>query len=160
MIGHHPARARGLRRAVSKSAGVRRPLLSDDLTARRAGVLIGATTLLVAIAGGILMRVVDRHEFPTIGGGLWWSVQTITSVGYGDHVPTATAGKLLATVVMLAGIGFLSVVTASISAVFIESARKRRGRREAVTLEEIAERLDRIERQLEEQLASRAWTSS
>jgi voltage-gated potassium channel len=129
---------------------VGRQRLPDDLTARRAGLLIGGATLIVAIAGGLLMRSVDRHEFPTLGSGLWWAVQTITSVGYGDHVPTTTGGQLLATLVMLTGLGFLSVITASISAVFVESARRRRQGRNRVTLEQIAERLERIERRLDE----------
>ena len=127
-----------------------RQRLPDDLTARRAGLLIGATTLVVAVAGGLLITAVDRHEFPSLGSGLWWAVQTITSVGYGDHVPTSTGGRLLAALVMLTGLGFLSVTTASISALFVDSARRRREGREHVTLAQIAERLDRIERRLEE----------
>ena len=37
------------------------------------------------------MWLIDRDDFPTIGSGLWWSIQTITTVGYGDNVPTSTA---------------------------------------------------------------------
>jgi voltage-gated potassium channel len=113
-------------------------------TARRAGVLIGIATVIVAIAGGVLMRLLDPDEFPTIGSGLWWALQTVTTVGYGDHVPSSTSGKALAGVVMVTGIGFLSVVTASISAAFVESARRKRDD------DGVAERLDRIERALEE----------
>jgi voltage-gated potassium channel len=123
--------------------------LPNDLTARRAGLLIGATTLLISLACGLLMRVVDEHDFSDAGSGLWWAIQTVTTVGYGDKVPTSTGGKLLATLVMLTGIGFISVLTASISATFVESARRRRGD-DKVTLEEIAQRLERIERRLEE----------
>lgn len=113
-------------------------------TARRAGQLIAATTVVVAVTGGILMRLLDSGDFPTVGSGLWWALQTVTTVGYGDHVPRTGGGKALAGVVMVTGIGFLSVVTASISAAFVESARRRRGD------DGIAERLDRIERALEE----------
>jgi voltage-gated potassium channel len=114
-------------------------------TARRAGVLIGIATIVVAIAGGCLMRLLDPDEFPNIWSGLWWAVQTVTTVGYGDHVPANVEGKALAGIVMVSGIGFLSVVTASISAAFVESARRRRGDDDGV-----AERLERIERLLEE----------
>jgi voltage-gated potassium channel len=114
-------------------------------TARRAGILIGIATVVVAIGGAVLIRVLDPDEFPTIPSGLWWAVQTVTTVGYGDHVPTSTEGKVIAGVVMVTGIGFLSVVTASISAAFVESARRKRGDEN-----ELAERLDRIERALEE----------
>src|SRR3954470_14574623 len=113
-------------------------------TARRAGVLIGIATVIVAIAGGVLMRLLGPDQVPTIGSGLWWALQTVTTVGYGDHVPSSTSGKALAGVVMVTGIGFLSVVTASISAAFVESARRKRDD------DGVAERLDRIERALEE----------
>ena len=126
------------------------PWLADTVTARRAGLIIAAATLAVAAAGGLLMRVFDRQEFHSAGSGLWFAVQTVTTVGYGDHVPTNTEGRAIAVVVMIAGIGFLSVITASISALFIESARRRRGNDEEVTLREIAERLERIERALAE----------
>ena len=97
-------------------------------TARRAGQLIAVVTVLVALAGGLAITLLDRDEFPTLGSGMWWSLQTITTVGYGDHVPEDTFGQIVAGLVMVTGIGFISVVTASISAAFVESARKRRGR--------------------------------
>jgi voltage-gated potassium channel len=118
-------------------------------TARRAGVLIALATIVVAVAGGVLIRTLDRAEFPTVGSGLWWALQTVTTVGYGDHVPANTEGKILAGLVMVTGIGFLSVVTASISAAFEESARRMRGAED-----DVAERLERIERMLEQLQAS------
>jgi voltage-gated potassium channel len=122
-------------------------MLHAPSTARRAGQWIAITTVVVAIAGGVAIWLLDRDEFPTIGAGLWWAVQTVTTVGYGDHVPAQTEGRLVATLVMVTGIGFLSVVTASISAAFVESARRRRGEsREDLLLE----RLERIEQTLEE----------
>jgi voltage-gated potassium channel len=124
--------------------------LPTNLTARRAAFLIGGSSLLIAMVCGLLMRVVDKKNFPNTGSGLWWAVQTVTTVGYGDRVPTTTAGQILATLVMVVAIGLISVLTAAISAVFIESARQRLRRGDQITLEEIAERLERIERRLEE----------
>jgi voltage-gated potassium channel len=122
-------------------------------TARRAGVTIAIVTLVVAVAGGIAIWLLDNHEFPTIGSGMWWALQTITTVGYGDHVPGRTEGRVVAGIVMVTGIGFISVVTASISAAFVESARRRRGRN---TDDLVLERLERIERALEELKATRS----
>jgi voltage-gated potassium channel len=81
-------------------------------------------------------------------------VQTVTTVGYGDVTPEKTIGRIIAVVVMLSGIGFLTVVTASITAVFIETARRRlseeTGRGVDITMEHIDERLRRIEQLLAE----------
>ena len=120
-------------------------------TARRAGQLIAIATIVVAVLGAVMMRVLDPDEFPTIGSGMWFALQTVTTVGYGDHVPADTEGKVVAGLVMVTGIGFLSVVTASISAIFVESARKRRNEDDGVN-----ERLARIEQALEELKATRA----
>jgi voltage-gated potassium channel len=122
-------------------------MLNAPSTARRAGQWIAVTTVIVSIAGGVAIWLLDRDEFPTLGSGMWWALQTITTVGYGDHVPADTGGRVIAGVVMVTGIGFLSVVTASISAAFVESARRRRGRS---TDDLLLERLERIERTLEE----------
>jgi voltage-gated potassium channel len=122
-----------------------------ELTARRAGTAIALTTLVVTIAAGVLVRLLDRHDFPTLGRGLWWAVQTVTTVGYGDVTPTSTTGRAIATVVMLTGIGFVSVVTAAITASFVEAARRRLGVRDetiAAELRELATRLDRIEQRI------------
>lgn len=121
-------------------------------TARRAGQLIAVVTVAVALAGGLAITLLDRDEFPTLGSGLWWSLQTITTVGYGDHVPQDTFGQIVAGIVMVTGIGFISVVTASISAAFVESARRKRGNDAD---ERLNERLDRIEQALEELKARR-----
>src|SRR4051794_36026418 len=122
-------------------ASVRHPWLGDDLKARRAGFTIAIVTLFVAIVGGVLMRVFDPKDFPDIASGLWFAVQTVTTVGYGDHVPSNTEGRAIAVIVMIVGIGFISVLTASISAAFVESARRRRHRGDDEALKEIAERL-------------------
>jgi voltage-gated potassium channel len=127
-------------------------MLHAPSTARRAGQWIAITTVVVAIAGGFAIWLLDRDEFPTLGSGMWWALQTVTTVGYGDHVPAQTEGRVIAGLVMVTGIGFLSVVTASISAAFVESARRRRGRN---TDDLLLERLERIEQTLEELRAGR-----
>jgi voltage-gated potassium channel len=124
--------------------------LPADLTARRAGRAIAVTTLVVATAGGALMWMIDKHDFPSLGSGLWWAVQTVTTVGYGDHVPSSDGGKFLAAFVMVTGIGFISVVTAAISAMFVESARRRVHEDDKERLDAIAVQLERIERRLDE----------
>ena len=69
------------------------------------------------------MTITDHERYPTIGSGLWWAVQTTTTVGYGDNVPQSAAGRLVAAAVMLFGIGFLTVITAAITSTFVARSR-------------------------------------
>jgi voltage-gated potassium channel len=115
-------------------------------TPRGAAVVIAGVSTVITVAAGLLMTVVDHEHFPSIGSGLWWAVQTTTTVGYGDHVPTTVAGRLIASLVMLLGIGFLTVITAAITSTFV--ARSRREVAMAATVEQfrqIDSRLERIE---------------
>ena len=122
------------------------------LSARRAALLISVITLCIGIGGGVVMWAVDREDFPTLGSGMWFAIQTITTVGYGDRTPSSTEGRAVATLVMVTGIGFMSVITATITAIFVESARRKRRAPEQITLDHIAQRLDQIERLMDERL--------
>jgi voltage-gated potassium channel len=87
---------------------------------------VAVISLTVTLVGGILVRITDPDNFSSIWEGLWWSIQTVTTVGYGDIVPSSTAGRIVATVVMIGGIGFITVTTAAIASAFVEAARQRR----------------------------------
>lgn len=65
---------------------------------------------------------------------LWWSVETATTVGYGDLYPVTVGGRVIATIVMLVGIAVFSVVTASLATWFVGTAA-RRARQAAQALE-------------------------
>jgi hypothetical protein len=54
---------------------------------------------------------------------MWWAVVTVTTVGYGDVYPTSVEGRIIAMVVMLFGIGFLSVLTATVASRFVKTER-------------------------------------
>ena len=118
-------------------------------TPRGAAGVIAAATTLITVAAALLMTVVDHENFPSLGSGLWWAAQTVTTVGYGDDVPTTVKGQLLAVLVMLFGIGFLTVVTAAITSSFIERSRQEHRRSDAgptaEQLRQIEQRLERIE---------------
>jgi voltage-gated potassium channel len=121
--------------------------IRSEITVRRAALAIACCTVVITLAGGIGIWALDHKEYPTIGEGMWWSVQTITTVGYGDNVPSRTEGRIIAAAIMIAGIGLLSVVTATVTAAFVEGARARLGRGRD---EEILRRLEQIEQRLEE----------
>jgi voltage-gated potassium channel len=128
-------------------------LQRKPLTARRAVRIIASYTLVITLGGGVVAWLTDRGDFSSFGDALWWSVQTVTTVGYGDVVPSGP-GRIVAVVVMLSGIAFLTVITAAVTATLIESARRRlRGdadRELADRLDEISARLAAIEARMGE----------
>jgi voltage-gated potassium channel len=151
-VRRRKSRARANSTVMSDQSRLERRLdrvLARATTPRGAGLVIASATTAVTLAAAILMTVVDRDSFPTVGSALWWAVQTVTTVGYGDDVPTTVAGQLLAALVMLFGIGFLTVITAAITSTFVSRARAERGNTPGETsteqFREIQERLDRIE---------------
>ena len=115
------------------------------LTARRAAGIIASFTVVITVAGGVVAWLTERHDFPSLGAALWWSLQTVTTVGYGDVVPTTTGGRVIGAVVMVTGIGFLTVITAAVTAVLIETGRRRAG---AVSQRELSEQLEEISARL------------
>jgi voltage-gated potassium channel Kch len=108
------------------------------------GIIIVATVL-ITISGGITIRLLDRKDFSSLGEGMWWAIQTVTTVGYGDVVPHGVGGRIIGSIVMLTGIAFLSLVTASVTALLVEQARQRRQGAD----ESVAAQLDRIDARLE-----------
>lgn len=111
--------------------------------------LIGATVTLV-ILFGIVISVVDRNEFPTVWLGMWWAVGTVTTVGYGDVVPTDPEGRIIAAVLMIVGIAFLSLITATVASTLVLRAQGAAGEADstAAGLERLERRLEDLERLL------------
>lgn len=112
-------------------------------------------TLLVALfiitAAGILIAGIDP-AIDNIWDGFWWAWVTVTTVGYGDIVPSSPAGKVFAGLLILFGLGLFSLITASFSAFLLsrdEEKILREEREELLELHRIQERLDRVEETLE-----------
>ena len=103
------------------------------------------TAFLIAVAAGV-MAVVEPQE----GGfwtGLWWAVVTATTVGYGDITPETVPGRIVAMLLMVAGIGLVATLAASLASYFISGTEQE----QQDELEEIRNRLERIEQLLIEQ---------
>jgi voltage-gated potassium channel len=115
------------------------------LTARQAARLIALATILLTLAGGLGAWLIDRRDFDGVGDALWWAMQTVTTVGYGDVVPEHTAGRLIGVLLMVQGIALLTVITAAVTATLIEQARQRR----APPRDPVLEKLGQIEARLE-----------
>jgi voltage-gated potassium channel len=102
-----------LERARPLRAVVRR---RRRLTWLQALLLVGSISAAVVLAGGVLIRWTDPGRFPDLGTGWWWAITTVTTVGYGDHVPVSVGGRLVGAALMIVGIAsfaFLTAVAAS-----------------------------------------------
>jgi voltage-gated potassium channel Kch len=123
-----------------------------------AGVIVTATAVVV-VGAGFLITLVDEKEYPNLGVGLWWAVQTVTTVGYGDVAPSAVSGRIVAAAVMLYGIAFIAIVTALITSTFVARAAQEHEdaqAREDVSDRELMERrFDELERKLDTIAAAR-----
>jgi voltage-gated potassium channel len=81
---------------------------------------LAATFFVLALVGAIVMRVADAHNFPSLGLAFWWALQTVTTVGYGDVVPTTSTGKVVGAIEMMIGISLISLLTAAVTSVVIQ----------------------------------------
>jgi voltage-gated potassium channel len=95
--------------------GIRRLVNVDFLLVYGIGLVTIAATIVASVEGGFDATI---HSF---ADALWWSVVTITTVGYGDMVPVTLVGKAVAVVLMLGGIAFFSGVTANLASFLIKS---------------------------------------
>lgn len=89
---------------------------------------LGSATIITFI-GSFAIYFFERDTSTTIksyGDALWWSIVTITTVGYGDISPSTSAGRVIAAILMLSGIGFLSMLTSTISTYFLTKTEGKR----------------------------------
>jgi len=84
---------------------------------RKITVFMGAVVTMIVILGAVMYLVEgDRGSFSSMPKAMYWAIVTMTTVGYGDIVPTTPAGKFVASVVMLLGYGIIAVPTGIVSA--------------------------------------------
>ena len=115
------------------------------------GVIVSATALVV-VGGGIVIWALDHDEYPNIWVGMWWALQTVTTVGYGDVSPTKPSGRIIAAFVMLYGVAFVTIFVAAITSIFVARASAERGIAEGEAEQRIEARLEVIEARLEDLL--------
>lgn len=128
--------------------------LREPPSVRLAANVIVTATAVVVVLGGAMMRVFDHKEYASVWLGMWWVLQTVTTVGYGDLTPHNAIGKILTSIVMLWGVAFLAIVTAGITSVFVARAQRERAVEQGPDLAPIMAGLNRMDEQLAE-LATR-----
>jgi voltage-gated potassium channel len=102
------------------------------VASRRKIMIFLSIVLMIVLLMGTLMYVVEgpEHGYTSIPAGVYWAIVTMTTVGYGDITPHTTAGRVIASVMMLVGWGILAVPTGIVSA---EMTAQRMGARGPTT---------------------------
>jgi hypothetical protein len=87
-------------------------------------VVLGLALTFVGLAfvGAIVIRFVDPDDFPSLGLAFWWALQTVTTVGYGDVVPTTRVGQVVGSIEMVIGVSFIAFLTAGVTSTVIQRA--------------------------------------
>ena len=75
----------------------------------------------MVLVGSSILSVVEEKSF---SDSVWWSLVTVTTVGYGDIVPSSLFGKWLAVLLMLVGIGTIGMLTSSLTNFFVKDESK------------------------------------
>jgi voltage-gated potassium channel Kch len=158
-----PTQPQRLTRVGERVKGAARPnlierrmtkFLRSPPSVRLAASVIVTATSVVVVGGGALIRVLDPHEYSSIWVGMWWSLQTVTTVGYGDVTPHKTIGRLVGAFVMLEGIAFLAITTAAITSTFVARAEREQGRADEegvnAAVARLEARFDRLDDRLEQ----------
>ena len=95
-------------------------------------VLVTGFASLVVLGGGTALWLVEGERpdstISSWGDALWWSLTTLTTVGYGDVYPVTLAGRMLGGLTALAGIGLIAMPTGILAAAFSDAFQKRRAR--------------------------------
>ncbi|GAA1870353.1 potassium channel family protein [Pseudonocardia ailaonensis] len=118
--------------------------LRDDFRGRIA-VYVTGTVGLVGFTAALAVLEAERNApgatITSFGEAVWWTITTISTVGYGDRYPVTVEGRIIAATLMVAGIALLGVVTASIAGWFVANLRESTERTET-ELNEADQKLD------------------
>ena len=97
--------------------------LEHSLRGRLMVYVTAVTTLAVGV-GSLAVLVAEEGKpganISDFGTAVWWSMTTVTTVGYGDHYPVTVQGRAVAAVLMMCGIALLGVVTASLASYVVD----------------------------------------
>jgi voltage-gated potassium channel len=109
---------------------------------------LALATLAIAAVAGVAANFLSPKGFDSLGDALWWSAQTVTTVGYGDVVPESSGGRFIGLFVMVFGVASVSLITALVTSSFITYQQKRSGG-ELERHQELRDTLARIEARID-----------
>lgn len=140
-----------LLRAIRATHKISSLLLKNKLQTGVTSVILTAFLLVMFCSIGILIceQPDPNANIKTAGDAIWWSVATITTVGYGDVYPVTTEGRILAMVLMISGIGLFGILSGLAASFFVGSKQQTIVHEEnkiLARLEKLEEKIDQLKR--------------
>ena len=117
-------------------------LLETLFNSRRLRTILAALIFFIFLFGYLFY--VSEPDVKNLGEGIWWALVTITTVGYGDITPVTTLGRVVASSLMLLGLGLIATITAIVSAKFIQNFVDHH------TNDDVLEKLDEMQLELDD----------
>ena len=117
-------------------------LLETLFNIRRLRTILAALLFFIFLFGYLFY--VSEPDVRNLGDGIWWALVTITTVGYGDITPVTTLGRVVASSLMLLGLGLIATITAIVSAKFIQNFVDHH------TNDDVLEKLDEMQLELDD----------
>ena len=117
-------------------------LLETLFNSRRLRTILAALIFFIILFGYLFY--VSEPDVRNLGDGIWWALVTITTVGYGDITPVTTLGRVVASSLMLLGLGLIATITAIVSAKFIQNFVDHH------TNDDVLEKLDEMQLELDD----------
>ena len=117
-------------------------LLETLFNSRRLRAILAALVFFIFLFGYLFY--VSEPDVRSLGDGIWWALVTITTVGYGDITPVTTLGRVVASSLMLLGLGLIATITAIVSAKFIQNFVDHH------TNDDVLEKLDELQLELDD----------
>lgn len=111
--------------------------------------MVATIALSLALIAAVLETIVDSG-IDGFDNALWWAIVTVTTVGYGDVVPTTTIGRIIGGALMLVGVSAIPIATSLVVSVFITRLQAKQREQDSAERTEIVAQLARIERTLEQ----------
>lgn len=106
--------------------------------------------MVLALFLGILIVPVELgHKINSVGDGLWWSITTITGVGYGDMVPVTGPGRAIGALLMTVGLILFSFIVALLSSRLMKAEEKYHRLRLQKDLDSVNNKLYRLEKKVD-----------
>ncbi|MCD8484953.1 potassium channel family protein [Candidatus Woesebacteria bacterium] len=130
----------------------------DDLLAQRRFRHILMALVAVSLAVGILIVPIEKNVgmIQDYEDGLWWTITTISSVGYGDVVPVTTLGRFVGAILQVLGFVMLSVLLGMVTFAINKKQETIYWAREFERFNQLERRLSEIEKQLQYLVRSEA----